>query len=357
VLLASGIHDSFWEEKKYHDFLPQRDKFASRMDLINLIIDGLRRARTARLMVSANPLDLYLCSSDHIGYISCYNPYSIHYPGGSWQYMMNPDSVVLYHLKPDDEDTFPYRKVGRAWLLLKEQKIVVGRGYGTLMHNGRMGDIIARTVGNWAWPDMPMRGITNPRSPSHLYNGFSSAYFDSETVAAYEVGSGPVEAGWAFMSRFADEVTFDFDDPICPGCGEQYRGRGGKGNNRCLDCINAYDYHCVACGDGIHDGDQHEHDGDVYCDSCFHSRYTECESCDEYVERDDTREVTMWRWGSRHTERWCEDCRDDCSRCEQCGRTTSNNDAGYPLRCRGRVAPPSRRASCTQAARDRAVVV
>ena len=323
VLLASGIDAEFFAERRYWDWLPQRDKYASYMDLINLVVDGLRRQQAARLMVSANPLDLYLCSSDQYGYISCYNPYSIHYPGGSWQYMMNRDSVVLYHLKSDEAEAFPYRKVGRVWVLAKDGHVIAGRGYGTLQHNARMGEHIARTVGGWAW-GAPMHGVTNPRSRRSMYSGFSAAYFDEETISAFQVGFGPAMEEWHYMKHVP---TFSFPQPVCPGCGEQYEGRSGKDHNRCDSCLYNYAYECYDCASGILDGDQYQWYGDYYCSSCYHSHTSECESCGERVANDDMAAVTLWRYGSRYTEHWCEDCRDDCSQCENCNRTTPNDDA------------------------------
>jgi hypothetical protein len=83
--------------------------------------------------------------------------------------------------------------------------------------------------------------------------------------------------------------------------------------------------HCYACGDALSEGDVYTNDitDHVWCDTCYHERFTSCDRCDDPIRLSSGATTTVNVFSSRTNrtdeETWCESCTaDDAVWCEDC---------------------------------------
>lgn len=101
---------------------------------------------------------------------------------------------------------------------------------------------------------------------------------------------------------------------ICSACGCIITGEDHEvnGDHYCDDCFNERFITCTECGEIVERDDAWEYDGDWYCEDCFNENFAICSRCGEVMPIDDATEVEgSW---------YCEDCCDRYFRlCEHCG--------------------------------------
>lgn len=86
---------------------------------------------------------------------------------------------------------------------------------------------------------------------------------------------------------------------------------------------------CIICGCEIEEGEETEHDGDIYCESCFNDEFACCDSCGDIERRDDLTYID-------NTEEYlCSSCfeRQDCFVCEGCGERLTGDCYGAEGYC------------------------
>jgi hypothetical protein len=94
-----------------------------------------------------------------------------------------------------------------------------------------------------------------------------------------------------------------------------------------IDCSNtsgysAIDdsrYECECCGERLHEDETFCGDNDgIYCESCYHDNFVNCEHCGDSVRREDTEIVNIVGYRGRCIQEvWCGDCaRNDAFLCE-----------------------------------------
>ena len=91
---------------------------------------------------------------------------------------------------------------------------------------------------------------------------------------------------------------------------------------------------CDICHNEIEEGDEIEHDGDIYCDRCFNDEFAYCDDCGEIERRDDLIYI------DNTEEHLCDSCyeRQDCFICDGCGETLTGDcygQDGYCQNCWG----------------------
>ena len=86
---------------------------------------------------------------------------------------------------------------------------------------------------------------------------------------------------------------------------------------------------CVICNREIEEGDETEHEGDIYCDTCFNDEFSCCDSCGEVERREDLSYIDNT---DRHL---CYNCyeRQDCFTCDGCGETLTGDCYGQDGYC------------------------
>lgn len=86
---------------------------------------------------------------------------------------------------------------------------------------------------------------------------------------------------------------------------------------------------CVICDNEIEEGDETEHEGDIYCDRCFHEEFRHCDRCGDLERRDNLTFV------ENRDESYCVNCydREDCFTCDACGETLTGDCYGQEGYC------------------------
>jgi len=86
---------------------------------------------------------------------------------------------------------------------------------------------------------------------------------------------------------------------------------------------------CVICNHEIEEGDETEHEGNIYCNTCFNDEFSYCADCGEIERRDDLTYID-------NTEDYlCYRCyeRQDCFTCDGCGETLTGDCYGQNGYC------------------------
>lgn len=288
ALSKAGVPNAVWERR------------------LSMVIEDVRNAATRKVVLSVNPLDMYLMSSDTGGaYTSCHSPTGLR-QGGPWQYMADTISLVAMTIATNaGADSFPYAKDGRAMVYVPdENSVVVGRGYGRMQRNYTMAKIITARLtavlgGTW----VAKNDLVYPYTKQNR----TAAYHDSETL---RVSIRDLVRGSELVENHLPYL--DFADPICAECGSDYTRENGDYDNKreCDDCTPGYDCSCSECGENMHSDEDRvrSFNGNTYCEDCYDRYYFRCDRCDETYHNDDANSVTNRRG---YEETWCDDCRND----------------------------------------------
>lgn len=283
---------------------------------LSMIIEDIRNTTSRKIVLSVNPLDMYLMSSDTGGaYTSCHSPTGLR-QGGPWQYMGDTISLVAMTIAPNaGADEFPFIKDGRAMVFVPDENaVVVGRGYGRMQRNYGMAKIITARLTEALGGDFVAKNdISYPSAKQNR----TAAYHDAETlrVSIRDLVRGEqlVEDNLPFLS---------FTDPICASCGEDYtRDNDDYDNKReCDSCAPGYDCYCSSCDEGLYSEDAYNHDGEAYCETCYSENFRDCSKCGDTTPNNDLVDVNARsRYGGTRTEMWCSSCAGDYAfRCERC---------------------------------------
>jgi hypothetical protein len=81
---------------------------------------------------------------------------------------------------------------------------------------------------------------------------------------------------------------------------------------------------CDNCRQSFDEGDMIEHDGEYFCDSCYHDLYASCEGCGGVFAVDNVEYIDLSRRCSGH---YCDSCIDDVA--PQCDDCRERYDANY----------------------------
>lgn len=86
---------------------------------------------------------------------------------------------------------------------------------------------------------------------------------------------------------------------------------------------------CISCNSEIVEGEEVEHNGDIYCADCFNEKFDCCDSCGRVERRDDLTYI------DDTSEHLCDSCyeRQDCFVCEGCGEVLTGDCYGQEGYC------------------------
>lgn len=316
ALTKAGVNYTLWERR------------------LSIVVEDIRNATSRTVVLSVNPLDMYLMSSDtNNAYTSCHSPNGMR-QGGPWQYMGDRISLVAMTIAGGVEGAgeFPFVKDGRAMVYVPDDNsVVVGRGYGRMQRNYGMAKIITARLtealgGDWV--------AKNDISYPHTKQNRTAAYHDAETlrVSIRDLVRGEqlVENNLPFLS---------FTQPICASCGEDYERDDDDYDHKreCDSCAPGYAYSCEECDAGVHEEDAyHDDSGNTYCADCHSSLFDTCRNCSETTRREDMSEVHVrTRYNGVVFRAWCESCvQSDSFRCERCDEQ-SENELGVTVHVTG----------------------
>lgn len=91
-------------------------------------------------------------------------------------------------------------------------------------------------------------------------------------------------------------------------------------HNVCASCYEDYVY-CDRCGDWVHSDDTYTGNGETYCEDCWDRVSETCDHCGDRFHMDDL------------ADGMCASCREDYSRCTDCGDIYNNEDLDDEGRC------------------------
>lgn len=104
----------------------------------------------------------------------------------------------------------------------------------------------------------------------------------------------------------------------CPELIENNRGY----SIACVSCGICNQKECSNCGDLVDSDEIMEHEGDLYCEDCFHDQFSSCEECGEIVHNDDIR--------SANDSYYCESCfNENFIICHSCNETIRQDTSCY----------------------------
>jgi hypothetical protein len=165
----------------------------------------------------------------------------------------------------------------RAWIYIGDHLPILFNSYGERLN--KLADLYAaaseREIGKWQWIDLDSRLYINN-------------------------GEGILIGGEGDREDYY--IDCDPDD-----CNDYYEGE-----------------HCEDCGGAIADHELCEHEGDHYCEDCFHRLFSMCDNCEDYYTSDQMsdRPIHKIAASGRVIDRhYCEDCASEIADdCELCGK-------------------------------------
>lgn len=291
--------------------IPDRSLWETSLDTV---VSGLARAAKQRILISVNPFDMYLMSSDNReSFSTCHAPGKL-YEGGPWQYMADEVSLVAKVLYQDSTQ-FPYEQSGRVMVFVPDDKhIILNRGYGSMCGNHELSRVITshltdRIGGSWtAKNDLHFHWTKHNRTAAYGDTPIERASIHNDVLEGRSVG---------------DALPFvSFSPPVCVSCGDDYeRSDTYEHRRECEDC-NPGGQPCYTCGCHVERGAEYtDDDGDVFCEDCYSERYTTCENCGDETNRDDTYTV--------EGDSWCSSCYSrharSCDHCDESYDTRSTS--------------------------------
>ena len=283
--------------------------------------------RTA--VLSFHPCD-YLLMSHGTGWRSCHRINGGEWQGGTWSYMLDPVSSILFTTEETTGPLWNREKVNRMVTCFQDQAILFSRIYpdycdSELRKTFRqvVQDIYSSCLGIPNLWEKPMH--TTEYQRAGLVQS-ADGYMQYPDYDYSEYG-----AELSLPKGYGMESVMEIGAPgICPVTGDEY-GWGSDDHFR-LDIVNGH--RCAYCGCIIeHTWDAFEWDGGCYCSDCRDNLFAECACCGEWTRR---RHMTDTTDGLV-----CDDClRENYIECDYCGRyehedraTCDAHNAWYCERC------------------------
>lgn len=235
------------------------------------------------LHLSIHPLDYATASDNNNGWDSCMSWYNEGcYRLGTIEMMNSPCVVCCYLTGKNVMENVGggewNSKKWRAWAIVDKDIIVLNRQYPYENEN------LAETVINWiaelaqtnlGWEYGEFQNDYNYADADfYLHCGYMYNDFNGEAPARVREG--------------ARGKDIYFSGPAnCMWCGEEIDGDIEAGTTICNNCRETT--HCTCCGDYIRDDDILWGPDELpYCFDCYNERFTECEICNEVVDKEDT---------------------------------------------------------------------
>lgn len=272
--------------------------------------------------LSVHPCD-YLLMSNGNSWQSCHMIDDGCYRGGTWSYMLDEVSAVLYTVDAayDNADKRIWRqpKINRQVVAYEDMQIMHSRVYpdGSLADTGNdfrhmTQEIFADCLG---LPNLWKKktGDNGSLCPMITTNCGSMQYEDYVCDCPSYNMAVSVHA-----ERDNENIQIHVGGHgVCPVCGDEY----DEHEKMTCDCCRTV---CYKCNNNIDEDDAYElPDGDYVCQRCYDRYYFTCDDCGEIHSLDDR--ITTANGGSI-----CEDCYSDhYFTCTDCDEVCHSDDATY----------------------------
>lgn len=264
--------------------------------------------------LSLHPCD-YLLMSNGTGWHSCHSIPNGGWCGGTWSYMLDEVSAILYTIDAgydnSEKKLYAQPKINRMVCCFEDNQIMFSRVYPQDTYGSQRDAIrknfrhtvqqiyaFCRNVPNlWQKPIPCPNGYLHSAEGSLQYEDYNYSDFYAELSVLKNT-----EAQGMVIGTYG----------CCPVCGSNYSHE--TGTLYCEDCDGSF--YCANCGETCHGEFFTLSDGDRICRDCYNDEYFTCDGCGEVFHLDyqytDTR-----GWFS-----FCEDCAsENLVECADCGGT------------------------------------
>lgn len=321
---------------KYHGF----DKGKSYNKYFAVVADSVSpRAVDLNTCISFHPCD-YLLMSMGNSWSSCHMINGGGWQGGTWSYMLDMVSSILYTTETDKkaDNMWWIPKINRMVTCFQDKEILFSRLYPDsrdadkrAMFRHFVQSVYAQCLDmedRWRPPMQTTSykdcDLVRTGTGYMQYRDYDSSDWRGELSVAYDFAPTPMYIGTYGICPICGE---NYSNPghmtkafgVCAHCGKViYSGNdayGAEGHLYCNDCFRELFTQCAYCGEYHRTENMHEtvHDNFV-CGRCAILHYTSCAECGLFVP---DYEIVL----DAHCNRYCPDCADNllttCAECEE----------------------------------------
>lgn len=304
--------------------------------------------------LSLHPCD-YLQMSHGTGWKSCHRIDGGEWQGGTWSYMLDEVTAILYTTEDTCGKMYNRRKVNRMVVCFDGDEILFSRLYPNYTDFGIrdtcrnvVQEIYAKCLDVPNLWQPPMRHAkyhcyyyTDDTMPKNLvtsglghmqYTDYDYEEYNCELSVLKGHEPHVMEIGtWGICPVTGDEydecgnmTSMDNNMVCCEHCGHRMHEDDAYyddyGSAFCRDCWDELFTRCECCGEYFRDTEMTETQDGYVCQRCLDRHYVECCECGEWVHTDNAICDIDGNW-------YCEDCADrNLTCCNDCGEYYPNDD-------------------------------
>jgi len=333
----------------------------------NELINGGGNTTDRTAILSINPVDFLAAS--HGDFTSCHHighqGNSCH-KSGNLSYAMDDVTMVFFTIVPDESADYPTKRIDRINYHWDSGLLIQGRLYTGTKDNihavsrAMVCKVIAdcldvpnlwtkhakidqsriESTGNH-YPDYAknttacsMSTLSGAAIPDTISIGHAAYCIscgdrqsDSSVLDCCDVVSDMLSCNSCEASIHEDDAIWVGDSCYCSDCAT-YCEHCGSYHHRddvrwveslrthlCDSCFENDFCECIACEKVIKKGDEHDKDGDCYCEDCYHEQFSGCDECGETFDNKGLMETDDGCWV-------CRDCHAKRTEQESCGLAT-----------------------------------
>ena len=305
--------------------------------------------------LSFHPCD-YLQMSHGTGWKSCHRINGGEWQGGTWSYMLDNVTSIMYTTEDEYGPMYNRRKVNRMVVCFEGPEILFSRLYPDYT------DISIRRVFRNVVQEIYAQcsDVPNLWQPPMRYSEYVKYYDESicDNINLILSGNGYMQyPDYAYSEYRCELSVLKNAKPqqlligtygICPITGDEYSDYAS------MTSLGEHRVHCEYCGVGLDEDDAYyDEEGNAYCQYCWNEHFTMCDNCGEWFRNEDMTETQNGEYVcDRCRDRyyveccecgewvleddtiydadgnlWCEDCAEDnLTRCDDCGEYYRNDD-------------------------------